>query len=202
MICAFRNFALAALSSAVIMPVAQASDGTVNFGGLLLTTTCTISVNGGTSVGTVTLPTLSTGTLGAAGATAGRTNFTIGLSACNKSITTFLNGLAGNPLYGVNTTLSNAYAYFENGAGVDPVSKNILNASGTATGVQLQLVRASGLVIKAGDSTQLQVIGAPISGDLVAGQTAVMNYAVQYIATAATTPGSVVGSVTYSIAYN
>lgn len=63
MICVFRNFALAALTSAVIMPVAQASDGTVNFGGLLLTTTCTISVNGGTSVGTVTLPTLSTGTL-------------------------------------------------------------------------------------------------------------------------------------------
>ncbi|MHA6575525.1 fimbrial protein [Pseudomonas yamanorum] len=194
--------ALAALASISAMSAVQASDGTVNFGGMLLTNTCNISVNGGTNVGTVTLPTLSTVTLGTAGATAGRTNFTIGLSGCNKSIYAFLNGVETSPLYGVNTTLSNAYAYFENGAGVDPVSKNILNASGTATGVQLQLVRASGLVIKAGDSTQLQVIGNPISGGLVAGQTAVMNYAVQYIATAATTPGSVVGSVTYSIAYN
>lgn len=32
MTCAFRNLALAALTSAVIIPVAQASDGTVNFG--------------------------------------------------------------------------------------------------------------------------------------------------------------------------
>lgn len=196
----YITLAVMALISA--MPAAQASDGAVNFSGVLLNSTCTIAVNGGSNVGTVTLPTLSTGTLGAAGATAGRTNFTIGLSACNKPITTFLNGIVGSPLFGVNTTLSSAYAYFENGAGIDPVTKNILNANGTATGVQLQLVRASGLVIKAGDSTQLQIIGAPISGDLVAGQTAVMNYAVQYIATAATTPGSVVGSVTYSIAYN
>lgn len=195
-------FVFAALASISAMCAAQASDGTVSFGGLLLTTTCTVSVNGGTNVGTVTLPTLSTATLGAAGDTAGRTIFTIGLSGCNKAITLFLNGQPGRPLFGVNTTLSSASAYFENGAGIDSISKNILNASGTATGVQLQLVSPGGVVIKAGDSTQAQAVAVPISGTLAAGQTAVMNYGVQYFATGATAPGSVVGAVIYSIVYN
>jgi major type 1 subunit fimbrin (pilin) len=183
------------------MPVAQASDGTVGFSGLLLNTTCTLSVNGGSNVGTVTLPSLSTAALGAAGATAGRTNFTISMSACNQSVQAFLSALITAPLYGANTTLSSAKAYFQNGAGVDPVSHNILNASGTATGVQLQLVDAGGGVIKVGDSSQTQAVGVPISSGANIG-TGVMYYAVQYIANAATTPGSVVGSVTYSIAYN
>jgi major type 1 subunit fimbrin (pilin) len=170
------------------MPVARASDGTVNFSGTLLNTTCTISVNNGTNVGTVTLPTLAAATLGAAGATAGRTLFTIGLSGCGSK-TSIMD----------NAPISSATAYFENGPGVDPVTSNILNASGSATGVQLQLTNYGGAVIKPGDSTQLGVIGVKIASG---GTSGVMRYQVQYIATTATTAGSVAGSVTYSIVYN
>jgi major type 1 subunit fimbrin (pilin) len=187
--------ALAALASISAMSTAQASDGTVNFNGLLVTRTCNVSVNGGSNVGTVTLPTLSAATLGAAGAIGGRTMFTVGLSGCNTSIVDFLNSIGGSA--SSSTSYLNASAYFEAGAGVDPVSHNILNAGGSATGVQLQLVTAGGLVIGAGDSTQPLTLGAVITAT-----GAVMNYGVQYFATSAATSGSVVGSVTYSIAYN
>lgn len=191
----YRVLTLAVLTSAFVIPAAQASDGTVNFNGLLVARTCNVSVNGGSNVGTVVLPTLSTAALASAGATAGRTMFTIGLSGCNTSIQDFLDSLS-NPGTPAGFNLS-ASAYFEGGAGVDPVSHNVINAGGNATGVQLQLINFGGGVIKAGDSQQPALLGVRLT---VGG--GVMRYGVQYVATEATTAGSVVGSVTYSIAYN
>lgn len=191
--------ALAGLASISLISTAQATDGTVNFNGKLFNETCTISVNGGSNMGTVGLPTLSTVTLATAGAVGGATSFTIKLTGCGggSSIREFLdtttNGTTGTP-----KALSSATAYFESGPGVDPVSHNILNVGGTATGVQLQLMTTTGGAIKVGDSTQTATAGIPFTAE----GTGVMTYGVQYIANAATTPGNVVGSVTYSIAYN
>jgi major type 1 subunit fimbrin (pilin) len=171
--------ALAALTSTLVMSAAQASDGTVNFTGVLKDATCTISVNGvqGTT-GTVTLPTLSAASLGTTGATGGATAFTIGLSGCTAT------GLA-------NTVM----AYFEAGSGVDPTTKNISNATGDAANVQLQLLDHLNRVITPGDrDSQIAFF--------LGRNNPVMPYSVQYIATATSGPGSVVGSVTYSIIYN
>ncbi|MDF3162817.1 fimbrial protein [Pseudomonas proteolytica] len=170
--------AFAALSSTLIMSVAQANDGTINFNGELTAQTCTTTVNGVANAATVVLPTLSTSALAVAGATAGSTNFTIELSNCSASIVT-------------------AAALFEAGSGVDPISKNVRNVSGSATGVQFQLLDSRGSVISAGDASQV----TNTARTDVTANTAVLPYAVQYFASAATTPGTVVGSVTYSINY-
>lgn len=169
--------ALAALTSALAMSAAQASDGTITFNGQLSAQTCTTKINNTSNVATVTLPSVSIASLAAAGATAGSTNFTINLSACTGTIAT-------------------AAATFEAGAGVDPTTQNVRN-TGSATGVQLQLLDSTGKVIKAGDTSQT----ANTARTAMTGATGVLPYAVQYIASAATTPGNVVGSVTYSINY-
>lgn len=170
--------AFAALASTVIMPAVYAADGTINFNGELTSQTCTTTINGGTNVASVKLPTLSTGSLKTPGAIAGATNFTIELSACTGTIAT-------------------AAAFFETGGGVDGVTKNVRNASGTATGVQFQLIDSKGAVIKAGDTSQV----ANTARTTVTSGTAVLPYAVQYVATAESTAGTVIGSVTYSINY-
>ncbi|NWB54665.1 fimbrial protein [Pseudomonas sp. F8002] len=190
----YRIFALAALTSTFMIPAVQAGDGTVNFKGQLIGQTCTVSVNGGSNMGTVTLPTLGITALGAVGATAGRTQFTIGLSACGtgNSIQDFVQNLTGNSVIG-----KTASTYFESGPGVDPTTRNIINTGG-ATGVQLQLLDSGGDVIKAGDPGQPRT---PAITNL-ASNGGVMTYGVQYIANDVIAPGSVVGSVTYSIAYN
>ena len=112
---------------------------------------------------------------------AGQTGFNIELSKCSAAIKT-------------------AAAFFESGGGVDPASGNVKNISGSATKVQLQLVDATnGNAIKAGNTSQVTSTSR-VTVDPTA-LTAVLPYAVQYYAQSATTPGTVVGSVTYSINY-
>lgn len=160
---------------------AYASDGRINFTGELTAQTCTITVNGQVSPAdaTVTLPKVSTSNLSAAGQVAAQTGFNISLSNCNPATGT-------------------AAAFFEAGASVDPLSGNLRN-TGTATAVQLQLVDATtGNAIKAGDSGQTTSTSRlPLQTD----GSALLPYAVQYYATGATTPGTVLSFVTYSINY-
>ncbi|MGF6590104.1 fimbrial protein [Pseudomonas sp. 2835] len=171
--------AIAMLVAATTTSAAMAADGTINFNGELKAETCQVSVNGGgTSV--VTLPTFATSALAEAGKVAGQTGFNIKLSNCS-------------------TALKTAAAFFEAGGTVDPKSGNLKN-SGTATKVQLQLVdAANGKPIKAGSGDQITTTSRidldkqSLSADLP--------YAVQYFAEAATGPGTVVSSVTYSINY-
>lgn len=176
----YKARALAVLVAATATSAALASDGTINFNGELVSETCKISVNGTGASGTVvTLPTLSTSVLAATGQTAGQTRFNIQLSECSAALKT-------------------AAAYFESGVTVE-TNGNLRN-SGDATKVQLQLVDANnGRVIKAGDTAQVTSTSR-IDID-PASFTAELPYAVQYFAEAATTPGTVVGSVTYSINY-
>ncbi|MBA1197009.1 type 1 fimbrial protein [Pseudomonas plecoglossicida] len=165
-------FSLIAASGAQI---AIASDGTINFEGVITSQTCTIN-----SPPTVVLPKIPAGALkGVEGGTAGLVDFTVDLTACTGSATT-------------------AAAFFEGGAGVDVGTGHLLN-TGTASGVEMQLVdTVASKAIRAGDAAQMT---ETTQNDVSSGAVS-MNYGVQYIATSATPgPGTVIGSVTYSINY-
>lgn len=159
----------------------QASDGRINFVGELTAQTCTITVNGQVSPApaTVTLPTVSAARLSAAGQVAGQTAFNVSLSNCDP-------------------TEGSVAAFFEAGASVDPLSGNLRN-TGTAEEVQLQLVDGmNGNPIRVGDTAQrTSTSSIPLQTD----GSALLPYAVQYYATGATTAGTVLSFVTYSINY-
>lgn len=155
-----------------------ASNGTITFNGELTATTCDVSVEGQGPDATVILPTLGVNVLDAASKTAGKTRFNMALTNC-----------AG--------TLNTASAYFEDGATVNAQGR-LIN-SGTASNVDLQLLDGSGSrgVINVGSSEQ---IANTTYVDTSSG-TASLPYDVQYFATAATQPGTVVSSVVYSLQY-
>ncbi|MBD9634546.1 fimbrial protein [Pseudomonas sp. PDM19] len=178
-----RNaLAITLLASVAGIQFANADDGTINFNGELTSQTCTIAVDGVVTptVATVTLPTISTALLTAAGQVQGKTGFNIQLTNCVGTATT-------------------AAAFFNSGSTVDPVSGNLKNMTGSASNVQLQLVDGQGgAVIQAGNVNQKT---NTTRNTIDASGAANMPYAIQYFATGTTTPGTVVSSVTYNIDY-
>ncbi|MHA6313535.1 fimbrial protein (plasmid) [Pantoea sp. S-LA4] len=167
---------LGLLLAAAQVNAAEASDGTINFTGQIESQTCTVSVNGGTSTGTVVLPTVSSSLLKTSGQTAGSTRFTIDLSDCS-------------------TQTGDVYAYFEQGSNVNANGR--LNNTGTAENVELQLLDNASNALNAGSTAQTT---SPVTATLAAGA-ATLTYAAEYFATAAATSGTVASSVTYSINY-
>lgn len=177
-----RSGVLAAVIAvaAVVPAVSHAADGTITFTGQITSQTCTISGNGGGKNFTVTLPTVSTSALATAGTTAGRTPFNIALSNCTPN--------SGN----VST-------YFEPGATVDTTTGQLINASGTATNVEVGLLNSDSSVITLGaaQASQNSKVVALASG------AATLKYFAQYVATnGASTAGTVNTTVMYSIIYN
>ena len=158
---------------------AQASDGTINFSGQLIASTCVVSA--ASAAQTVTLPTLATTALTAAGATAGKTAFSIAVTGCSAGTTT-------------------AAAYFEPGPTVNSTTGRLING-GAATNVELRLTNASDYstidLSKTGSATAQNSLAAS-----VAAGAATANYYAEYYATGATTAGLVSSSVTYSMVYN
>lgn len=133
----------------------------------------------------VTLPGVSASSLSTAGQVNGRTAFSIAVTGCPTSVSTI-------------TT----YFY---GGNIDTASGNLLNKSGTATNVEVQLLNGSG-----GSDAALSAInlaGAQASAQNssqynVSGGAATLHYYAQYIASGgAATAGSVSTSVTFTIAY-
>ncbi|MBB1201006.1 type 1 fimbrial protein [Enterobacteriaceae bacterium 89] len=170
---------LAAVFGSVNMAQA-ASTGTITFNGELTANTCDVVVDGKAADATVTLPTEGISLLNAATKTAGETGFVMALNNC-----------AG--------TLQTASAFFEAGASVDAVTGRLKN-SGTAGNVSLELLDASSpsrSVIAAGNSNQ---VTNTTFKDVSAGS-ANLPYAVRYYAEGATTAGTVVSNVVYSIQY-
>lgn len=178
----YKSRLLAVLIAAGSTSFAMASDGTITFNGEVRAETCVVKVNGGNSSPTVILPAVAAKTLGAKGQVAGLTGFTMELSEC---------GAASKKVY----------AYFETGSSVDSGSGNLKNVSGTAKGVQLQLVDTSNAsasnAIKAGQESQRS---ATTKIDTASGA-ALLPYGVQYFADGVVSAGTVISSVTYSIAY-
>lgn len=172
--------ALAAVFGSIGMAQA-ASTGTITFNGKLTATTCEVMVDGQTADALITLPTVGTNQLTAAGNTAGQTGFNMALSNCEG-------------------TLKTASAFFESGASVDLVSGRLKNMTGDATNVSLQLRDASDAsqkVIKAGNSNQTT---ETTYVDIASGS-ANLPYSVEYYAEGATTAGTVASNVIYSIQY-
>lgn len=165
--------AAAGLGIAALSSPASAADGTISISGTVNAATCT--VNGGGNV-TVTLPTVSTTALTAAGVTAGATAFSIQLSGCTVGV---------------------ARAYFEPGSTIDPASGR-LNNTGSATNVQVQLLNsnlsainlAGGSIATQGSNSIATVAGANN-----------LNYYARYYATDAVGAGGVATSVNYTIVY-
>lgn len=160
---------------------AQASDGTINFNGSVIGTTCTIKVNGTTApaAATVTLSPARDSDLNVAGKSTVPTPFVIDLTQC--------------------TATGKVSAYFESGAGVDASTGRLKQNGGTASNVELQLYdNALGdpnSLIKAG---QTQTATARVQ---VVGGNASLKYGVKYYATGVATVGTVKGAVTYNIVY-
>lgn len=169
---------IAALGFAALAPnQASAADGTINITGTVNASTC--KINGGSSPVTVNvaLPTVSTTALNASGAVAGRTAFALNLSAC--------------------TAGTKAQAFFEPGSTI-MADGNLKNASGTATGVEVQLLNSnfSNINLAGTSSTQAsQQITTDSSGN------GALNYYAQYFATGAAGAGTVSTSVQFTMLY-
>ncbi|EPF5869181.1 fimbrial protein [Morganella morganii] len=93
----------------------------VEFKGIYKEGTCIISVNGGSSDGTVFLPTISYKTLSSAGNEAGATKFTVALDNCPKDV--------------------EAVLFFKSDSNLSPVNKNLKNSVGAnfAKNVELRI---------------------------------------------------------------
>ncbi|MEY1663072.1 fimbrial protein [Isoalcanivorax beigongshangi] len=178
----FTSLSLAALAAGLLgSGVAMAADGTITFNGKITDQTCDIVTPGGKDF-TVTLPTVSTGTLSAAGAVAGRTPFAINLENCSKG---------------------KVATYFEPGPTVDFETGRLLNqASAGATNVQIQLLGSNNnpLPVLAATSNGAQTNSqwVDVAND---GEAADLNYYAEYYATDAAGAGDVTTSVQYTIIY-
>lgn len=167
---------IAAFAVAAVAPAAHAADGTINITGTINSSTC--KINGANSPATVavTLPTVSTTALNAAGSVAGRTAFNLALTGCGA--------------------LTKATTFFEPGPTVLS-DGNLKNASGTATGVEVQLLNNdfSAIALNGGASAQNSQSVTLASG------AGTLNYYAQYFATTAAGAGSVSTSVQFSMIY-
>jgi major type 1 subunit fimbrin (pilin) len=157
---------------------ASAADGTITFNGQITAQTCTINGGGAASNFAVTLPTVSSSSLAAAGQTAGRTPFTISLTNCTPAT-------------------GNVHTFFEAGPTTDSTTGHLIVNAGGATNVQIDLLNSDATDIKAGfaDASQNSLPVAITTG------AATLNYFAQYIATGAATAGAANSSVMYTMAY-
>lgn len=161
--------------------VSAASSGTITFNGELTANTCDVSVDGQGADATVTLPTVSVSQLDKATKTSGQTGFNMTLSNCSG-------------------TLESASAFFEAGPSLDLSTGRLINLSGTAENVSLELLDASSAsyaVIQAGNQNQ---ITNTTYKDISSGS-ATLPYAIRYYAEAPTTAGTVNSNIVYSIQY-
>ncbi len=147
---------------------------TLNFTGNYVMSTCRVV---GTPDMTVTLPTVSTQSLSASGATAGDTVFTITVQ-CESGI-------------------ANARVYFESGVATDPVSGHLnpqpVSGETSATNVQVRLANADGSPIKVGDRSTMQIVPVTSTNPMP------INFIASYYATGKTAAGTVNTFVTYVI---
>lgn len=162
------------IAAAAFAPAAQAANtGIINFTGKVLADTCTISVNGGS---TVALPTVMKAAFGSTvGTVAGTTPFTVALSGCD-------------------TNTASANMAFS-GSNIDAATGNLTNTAVGGSNVQIQLLNASDAAINT--STQANAPSITVTGG--AGSTQMK---AQYISTAtATTAGLVSSTVNFTLTY-
>lgn len=166
------------------------SSGTITVAGKIVTSTCTVTANGSQNP-TITLPTLDTNALPAAGASAGWTALTFAVTGCSA-----VTGLTNNTVstYFSSVNVDSATGYLKNttvgGSNVEVVLSNSQNAAlGAGNGLALNLAAGS-------QNTPTVAIPGTTSG------IATFNYYVGYVAgSAAVTAGAVNTTVQYALSY-
>lgn len=163
------------LSGAMLSQAVSAADGEITFVGNITSVTCTI--NNGSPDFQVTLPTVSTQTLNAAGLTAGRTPFKISLSDCSDGI-------------------NQVGVYFEPGSYTSLTDNRLINSVNPNSNVQIQLRNADASVIKLGEGSAQGGQTVPVNNG-----SADLTYFAEYYATGVTAPGAVNSATQYTIIY-
>jgi major type 1 subunit fimbrin (pilin) len=166
---------------------AASTGGTIRFTGAVTDETCTITGGSGTDGGqgnfTVALDPVPASQLAAAGDVANKKPFTViiggpGQGSCQDGKVARMSFLTSSPR-------------------IDPTTGTLTNAlSGEATNANVQLLDSTGGVVALND---------PANGydsPAIANNTATIDFAAQYYATGAATPGLVDTSVVYAVTYN
>lgn len=177
---------------------AKAADGTITFNGQITDTSCTISGGGaatGTGNITVTLPTVSTSALPAAGKTAGDTNFSLvlggGANCVNgKTAALWVETSQTPALDSATGALKNQTA-----GGATNVEVRMMNpANNQPINLGINAAVTNGATVTAANNQPAATIAA---------NTATLNYSAQYLATGgASTAGAVSTYLTYTMQYN
>lgn len=160
---------------------ALADSGTINFVGQVVQDSCTTAVEGSTGPTTVTLPTVLTTELGAAGDTAGvSAPFTFAVTGCDASV----------EARGVHFSLTST--------SFDTVNNNILanTATGGATNVGVEILEAGTSIEFAGAANRSQDI------TIASGVGTSADFTAQYKATGEATAGSVTAVMNWDLVYN
>lgn len=178
--------------AAAAAAAAAANGGTINFTGKITDVSCTVKLNGQSSTGSVTLPTVSQSNLAKADDVAGLTPFTVSLENCTQ------NGAA------LTGTSSKASVFFEPGATVNPTTGTLINTSHSptaATNVDLQVLEGPAFtkLVNVGDWTQ---VTNNTSTQINTTGITKLPYAVRYHALGTATAGEITSSVVYDINYN
>ena len=159
--------------------VQAASQNTIRFQGEVNAQTCNVDVNGASGSPVVLLPTVSTGQLSTAKATAGKTSFTINVSGCPAPAS---GSQDINVLFQGNNISTNGN----------------LGNTGTAENVDLRLLDSSDKVINL-SSGQAKVSGMKLAEGATSTS---QDYSVEYYTDAGSvSAGSVLSSVQYAISY-
>jgi major type 1 subunit fimbrin (pilin) len=179
---------ITALGMLAMSGAAAAVDGTITITGQVTASTCKVG-NGSPNNFTVALPSIATSALNGVGTVAAATPFSIQISGC---------GTSGSP--------SKVATYFEPGPTIDTSTGNLINqASGGATGVQVQLLNGTGSSASAFSPIKLGAAsGSQNSGTFAisSGGTATLNYYAQYYQSLASVgAGAFNSSVQYSMFY-
>lgn len=174
-----KMLAVAIVTAALAASVssAQAGDGTIDFTGSIIGTSCIINGGGSAKDFTVALPAVSAETLKTAGSWAGRTPFQIKLSDCS-------------PLTGKVTT------YFEPGPTVNNGTGR-LTVDRAGANVEIGLLNDKFNHIAAGAAPGMQNSQLV---DITAGE-ATLNYFAQYESLGNATPGAANSRVQYTMIY-
>ena len=169
---------VALMVAGLVLSTAALADNTIKFQGEVADQTCDISINGNASTPLILLPTVAATSLVAAGTTAGQTPFTIGLTGCTAS--------------GSATAIKTVFV------GNNLTANGRMGNTGTAKNVSLRLVDP------ATPGTPLDLTGQTGAAGLVLAAdatTAAHDFAVEYYSEGNAAPGSVLGSVQYSVSY-
>ncbi|WP_065503125.1 fimbrial protein [Burkholderia stabilis] len=169
---------------------AHASDGTINFTGSVVASTC--KINEGVNDLSVTLPKASTNQLAAEGATAGRTPFKLTLTGCTTDKEE--NGTT------IPAPVNKVSVAFEPGPNVNLATGRLtLTGADAAKNVEIGILNDKYQAIKVGAESSAQN-SQIVDIDTTAG-TATLQYSAQYVATGEATGGSANSFVTYSLIY-